>query len=121
MTRILIASLPAWATLAVALLFLVSPVLAAECGKASWYGNEHHGRRTASGAVFDQWAMTAASNHMPLGSVARVTAGKRAVVVRITDTGGFGKYDRLIDLSRGAFAKLAPTGQGIVRVCVERL
>lgn len=37
------------------------PALSAErCGVASWYGGAHHGRRTASGAIFNQWAMTAA-------------------------------------------------------------
>lgn len=106
---------------AFAVLLWAEPVKAGEsCGQASWYGAAHHGRRTASGEVFNMNAMTAASNSLPLGSKARVTAGKRSVVVRITDTGGFGKYGRIIDLSKAAFAKLAPTGQGIVKVCVER-
>jgi rare lipoprotein A len=66
-------------------------------------------------------AMTAASNTLPLGARAWVTAGKRSIEVKITDTGGFGKYGRIIDLSKAAFAKLAPLRQGIVRVCVERI
>lgn len=95
------------------------PVHAAQCGKASWYGEAHHGRLMANGRPFNMHALTAASNSLPLGTSARVTAGKRSVVVRITDRGGFGKYGRIIDLSKAAFAKLAPTGQGIVPVCVE--
>lgn len=91
-------------------------------GKASFYCCEHHGRLTASGERFDQNAMTAA---MParkhLGQRYRVTAGGKSVVVRITDTGGFAKYGRVIDLSRGAFAKLAPTSKGVIRVCLERV
>lgn len=95
------------------------PVHAAQCGKASWYGEAHHGRLMANGKPFNMHALTAASNMLPLGARARVTAGKRSVVVRITDRGGFGKYGRIIDLSKAAFAKLAPTGQGIVWVCVQ--
>lgn len=75
----------------------------------------------ANGRPFDQNAMTAASNSLPLGSQARVTSGKRHVDVKITDTGGFAKYGRVIDLSRAAFAKLAPTSKGIIAVCVTRL
>lgn len=127
MTRVLIAAtLPAIAIVAVAALFLVAwpvRVQAAECGSASWYGNEHHGRRTASGAVFNQWAMTAASNSLPLGTraIVRNVQNGKSVRIVVTDTGGFGKYGRIIDLSRGAFAKLANTDKGIIRVCVSRL
>lgn len=121
MIRVLIATLPAIATLAVAFLFLTHPVLAAACGKASFYADAHHGRTMANGRPFNMHAMTAASNTLPLGSKARVTHGKRSVVVTITDTGGFHRYGRIIDLSKGAFAKLAPTREGIIRVCVERL
>lgn len=107
-----------------AALFLVATpirVHAGECGKASFYAEAHHGKTMANGRPFNMYAMTAASNSLPLGSRAKVTAGKRSVVVKITDTGGFGKYGRIIDLSKAAFAKLAPVGQGLVQVCVQRL
>ena len=108
--------------LGVAAFFLaVTPVHAAECGKASWYGAAHHGKLMANGKPFNMHALTAASNTLPLGTKARVTSGKRSVVVTITDTGGFGKYGRIIDLSRGAFAKLAHPDKGITQVCVKRL
>lgn len=105
-----------------AALFLVATpirVHAGECGKASWYGTAHHGKTMANGRPFNMYAMTAASNSLPLGSRAKVTAGKRSVVVKITDTGGFGKYGRIIDLSKAAFAKLANTDKGVIRVCVD--
>lgn len=127
MTRSIIASVFGAAVIlgvAAAVLWAM-PVRAGECagqtGKASWYGEAHHGRTMANGRPFNMHAMTAASNSLPLGSTARVTAGKRSVDVKITDTGGFGKYGRIIDLSKAAFAKLAPTRQGIVVVCVERV
>lgn len=104
-----------------AFVFGAPPVRAAECGKASFYAEAHHGKTMANGRPFNMHAMTAASNSLPLGSKARVTAGKRSVVVTITDTGGFGKYGRIIDLSRGAFSKLAHTDKGVIRVCVQRV
>lgn len=107
--------------LACAALWLSQPVLAGECGKASFYAEAHQGKLMANGRPFNMYAMTAASNSLPLGSVARVTSGKRSVVVTITDTGGFEKYGRIIDLSRASFAKLTPLGKGIIRVCVERV
>lgn len=107
--------------LGMAFLFGGPPVRAAECGKASFYAEAHHGKTMANGRPFNMNAMTAASNTLPMGSNARVTAGKRSVVVKITDTGGFGKYGRIIDLSKAAFAKLAPTSKGVIRVCVTRM
>lgn len=103
----------------VAFLFGAGPVRAAECGKASFYAEAHHGKTMANGRPFNMHAMTAASNSLPLGSKARVTAGKRSVVVTITDTGGFGKYGRIIDLSAGSFSRLAHLDRGIIQVCVE--
>jgi len=44
-----------------------------EQGLASWYGRRFHGRRTASGEVYDMYAMTAAHRTLPLPSFARVT------------------------------------------------
>lgn len=91
-------------------------------GRASFYCCEHHGRETASGEIFNQNAMTAAMpNRSELGRSYRVSHAGRSVVVRITDTGGFAKYGRVIDLSRAAFARLADTDRGIINVCLERI
>lgn len=100
-----------------------SPARAGEtCGlKASWYGKEHDGRRTASGAIYDQWGLSAAHMTAPFGTRFRVTYGGKSVVVTVNDRGNFAKYGRAIDLSRGAFTRLAPEGAGVIRVCLERL
>lgn len=85
--------------------------------KVSWYGNEHHGRKTASGAVFNQNALTAAMpSRAHLGEVWKVYHGKKSVTVKITDTGAFAKYGRGMDLSKAAFARLASTGKGVIPV-----
>lgn len=39
-----------------------------EMGEASWYGHPYHGRRTASGEVFDMHQMTAAHRTLPFGT-----------------------------------------------------
>lgn len=91
-------------------------------GRASFYCCEHHGRATASGEIFNQNAMTAAMpNRSELGRSYLVTHSGRSVVVRITDLGPHKRLNRVIDLSRGAFAKLAPTSKGVIKVCLERI
>jgi rare lipoprotein A len=76
---------------------------------ASWYGPGFHGRLTANGERFNQWAMTAAHKTLPFGTLVRVTHGKRSVVVRINDRGPFTK-GRTIDLSKGAALKIGCSG-----------
>ena len=92
-----------------------------ERGLASWYGRKFHGRRTASGEVYDMYAMTAAHPTMPLPSYARVRnpANGREVVVRVNDRGPF-HPGRIIDLSYTAALKLDLL-RGVAPVEVERL
>jgi rare lipoprotein A len=88
-----------------------------ESGIASWYGRPFHGRRTATGEVYDMHAMTAAHKTMPLPSYALVRnpRNKREVVVRVNDRGPF-KDGRIIDLSHAAARKLGISGIGKVEV-----
>jgi rare lipoprotein A len=92
-----------------------------ERGLASWYGAKFHGKRTASGEVYDMYAMTAAHPTMPLPSYARVRnpANGREVVVRVNDRGPF-HPGRIIDLSYTAALKLDLL-RGVAPVEVERL
>ena len=105
------------------LLIVSVTVEQASAAVVSWYGGKHHGRKTASGEKFNQHALTAASNTHKLGSKLKVTnqANGKSVVVRVTDTGGFGKYGRTLDLSKGAFSKIANLSSGIAQVEVVRL
>lgn len=82
-------------------------------GKATYYGNEFHGRLSANGEVFDEMGMTAASNTLPFGTRVLVTYEDKSVEVRITDRGGF---THSLDLSKGAFMKLAPLEKGVLYV-----
>jgi rare lipoprotein A len=91
-------------------------------GLASWYGRQFHGNRTASGEVYDMFAMTAAHPTLPLPSYARVThlASGASVVVRINDRGPF-TAGRVIDLSYAAAVKLGVAATGTAEVEVRRL
>lgn len=125
MLKLFLGVAPAAIILACALVvFAPLRAFASQCGPASFYAEAHQGRTMANGKPFDMWAMTAASNSFPLGSVVLVrnTANGRSVQVRITDTGGFAKYGRILDMSKGAFGRIAPTSQGIIKqVCIDRL
>ncbi len=92
-----------------------------ERGLASWYGRKFHGRPTASGEIYDMYAMTGAHKTMPLPSYALVRnpANGREVVVRINDRGPF-HGDRVIDLSYTAALKLGVLG-GVAPVEVQRI
>ncbi len=93
-----------------------------EQGIASWYGGYFHGRPTASGAVYDQFKLTAAHRLLPLGSVVRVTNAEngRKVEVLINDRGPFIK-GRIIDLSYAAAEQLGGVNPGTLPVVVEAI
>jgi rare lipoprotein A (peptidoglycan hydrolase) len=89
-------------------------------GTASWYGPGFHGKRTASGEIYDQNRLTAAHKTLPLGSKARVTnlENGSAVEVEINDRGPFVE-GRIIDLSRAAAGALGFVKSGTAPVQVE--
>lgn len=93
-----------------------------EEGYASFYGSAHHGRRTASGEVFDAKSLTAAHRSLPFGTKVRVTnlRNGRHVVVTITDRGPF-RRERVIDVSRRAAKDLGFLRDGTTRVRIEVL
>ena len=48
-------------------------VLYSETGIASYYADAFHGKRTASGEIYDMYELTAAHPTLPLGTIARIT------------------------------------------------
>lgn len=91
-----------------------------ETGIASWYGPNFHGKSTANGEVFDQWALSAAHKTLPMPSQVRVTnlENGRALMLRINDRGPF-VGNRIIDLSRRAAQLLGMEEQGVAKVRVQ--
>ncbi len=89
-------------------------------GKASWYGDDFHGRLTANGEVFDMHDLTAAHPTLPLPSYVRVTNLKngRSVIVRVNDRGPYA-HNRIIDLSKRVAEVLDFKNDGIANVRVK--
>ncbi|GHF36218.1 MULTISPECIES: septal ring lytic transglycosylase RlpA family protein [Streptomyces] len=90
---------------------------------ASWYGAPGEiapGSTTANGEVFDAEAMAAASPDLPFGTQVRVTNtdNGQSVTVRINDRGPTDP-SRCIDLTRGAFSRIADTDKGLTEVTLE--
>lgn len=104
------------------LMFLSS--MSVQADTASWYGfKPWEGRKTASGEVFKTHALTCASNTHKLGTMVKVTnkANGKNIICKVNDRGGFGKYGRSIDMSYGAFTKIANPSQGLVKVTIKKL
>jgi rare lipoprotein A len=91
-----------------------------QTGEASWYGEPHHGRTTASGEAFDMNQLTAAHRTLPLGTRVLVTNLKngRAVEVRINDRGP-SVEGRIIDLSFAAAKELGAVPSGTIPVRIR--
>lgn len=91
-------------------------------GKASYYGEEFHGRKTASGEIFNKWDYTCAHKKLPFDTRIKVTnlKNQRTVIVRVNDRGPFVK-GRIIDLSFAAAKKIGMIKDGVVKVKIEVL
>lgn len=103
---------------ALAMLFTSLAYAGDAFGKASWYGGKFHGRTAADGSKYNKYALTTASNIHKFGTKLLVTNIKngKSVIVTVTDRGAFGKYGRTLDLSQGAFSKIANLNTGVIQV-----
>ena len=90
-----------------------------ETGRASWYGEAHQGKPTASGELFNMHALTAAHPSLPFGTRLRVVNldNERSVEVRVNDRGPT-VAGRIIDLSYAAARALGAVGTGVIPVRV---
>jgi rare lipoprotein A (peptidoglycan hydrolase) len=91
-----------------------------QAGLASWYGRHWRGRKTASGMVFDERQLTAASLVLPLATRARVTnlQNGRSVDVLVNDRGPYAG-NRVMDLSERAATMLGMTKSGLAQVVIR--
>ena len=113
--------------LSASLLFGFAPAAveaASSCGYASHYGygDGFAWRTMANGRPMDPNAMTTAHPSLPLGTRILVTnpANGKSVNLVISDRGPF-HGGRILDLSSGAFSRIASLGQGVARVCFSRV
>ena len=89
---------------------------------ASWYGPRFHGKLTANGEIYNQYAFTAASKSLRFGTLLKVTNPRndKSVVVRINDRGPY-INGRQLDLSKAAALALGMMKRGVIKVQVEQL
>jgi rare lipoprotein A len=95
-----------------------------EIGEATWYGDQFHGRITASGEPMDQEAMIAAHLSHRFGTWLRVTNQENglSVLVRVVDRGPHApgrSMPAIIDLSRAAAREIDMLEMGRVVVTLE--
>lgn len=91
-------------------------------GKASYYGDGFHGRKSASGKVYDMYRNTCAHKTLPFGTKLKVTNLKngKSTIVEVTDRGPYAK-GRIIDVSKSAAMELGMVAAGVAKVEVEVL
>ena len=95
-------------------------ILYSEEGNASYYSSILHGRKTASGEVYDQNNLTAAHKKLPFGTRIRVLNqdNGRSVWVTINDRGPFAE-GRILDLSYQAAEQLDMLKKGRAHVKID--
>ncbi len=91
-------------------------------GKASYYANRFHGKKTSSGEIYNKDSLTCAHRTLPFGTKLQVTNPKnnKSIVVTVNDRGPHTK-NRLIDLSYAAAKELGIIHQGIASVEISPL
>lgn len=91
-----------------------------EQGVASWYGEDFHGKPTATGEIYDMYGLSAAHKTLPLNCKVEVTnlENGKSLVIPINDRGPF-IGDRIIDLSLGAATALGTSRQGLAQVRIR--
>ncbi len=92
--------------------------------KVSYYAYPFHGRKTASGEIYNMYDYTcAAINSIKLGTILKVTNIKngKSIIVKANDRGDFAKYGKTLDLSYAAFTAIGNTKSGVLKVKIERV
>jgi rare lipoprotein A len=86
---------------------------------ATFYGKAFHGNYTYSGERFDMNAMTCASNVFRMGLKLKITniENGKSVIVTVNDKGAM--PNEVIDLSEGAFSRIANLKQGRVKIKIH--
>lgn len=89
-------------------------------GKASYYAEKFHGKKTASGMIYDMNEFTTAHKSLPFGTKVKITNPNngKSVVVEVNDRGPFVK-NRQFDLSKAAFNSISNIQKGVLNVEYE--
>jgi rare lipoprotein A len=92
----------------------------------TWYGDAHHGKKTASGETFDMNELTCASPYLPFGTEVLLEnpVNNKSVTVKVNDRGPWKLVNgvrvphpkRGFDVSKAAFAAIANPNVGTISV-----
>ena len=87
------------------------------CGNVSWYGPGFHGKKTASGEIFDMNKPTAAHLTLPFGTRVLVEDPKtgKSSIVKVNDRGPY-VHTRVMDLSKEGGRRLDLITRGVTYV-----
>lgn len=104
------------------LLFTASSLFAETVGKASWYGEEFHGKKTASGELFNMYDYTASHPSYPFGTMLKVTnlSNNKSIKVRVIDRGSYSD-NGIIDISFQSAKEIGMVESGVADVKVEKI
>lgn len=88
-------------------------------GKASYYNDMFHGRKTANGETMSKYDLTCAHRTLPYGTMLEVTNKKngKKVIVRVNDRGPY-SHNRIIDVSYEAAQQLGMISAGVAHISV---
>jgi len=90
-----------------------------QIGKASYYADKFHGKKTYSGEKYDKKKLTGAHLNLPMGTMIRITNLKNdsTVILKINDR--MYSQKRIIDVSRAGAEQLNFIAAGITEVKLE--
>lgn len=110
----------AFATILAATLISSFAIEKVEYGKAGYYADSLHGRKTASGEKYDKFEFTCAHKTLAYGTKIKVTRldNKKSVVVRVNDRGPYVE-GYVTDISRAAAEAIGLIKTGVARVKIE--
>lgn len=93
-----------------------------QTGRASFYANKFHGKRTSSGEIFQQDNLTAAHKTLKFGTMVKIVnlANDSVVTVKINDRLGKSSAS-IIDVSMKAAKQLNFVNKGHTKVKIEAI
>lgn len=97
-------------------LLMTLPLLGKE-GVASYYHDKYHGRKTASGVIYNRDSLTCAHQTLPFGTklLVKNLSNNKQIEVVVTDRGPF-VGNREIDLSYAAADSIGMIHKGLQKV-----
>ena len=93
-------------------------------GTATYYNDKYHGKKTASGEIYNKEGLTCAADKRvyKFGTKLKITniTNNKSVIVKVTDT-GTDIVGKKLDLSKAAFRSIANLNKGLIKILIEEV